>query len=108
MTKTAITLTGVIIAVIGLHAFRSYQTSAVTGRMEIDPTGLRIVARNGSDSVFTPLSADGSFRISLTKGIWQLEVEKDTGDDYIRNIIIDSMIIREPEDIDLGNISSGL
>ena len=108
MKKTAITLTGVIIAVIGLHAFKSYQTSAVTGRMEINPKGSRIVARKGSDSVYSSLSADGSFRITLTKGTWQLEVERDTGDNLTRNIFVDSMIIRDPEDIDLGKISPGL
>jgi hypothetical protein len=108
MKKTAITLAGIIIAVIGLHAFKSYQTSAVTGRMEIYPKGSRIIARNGTDSVFTYLSADGSFSVNLTKGIWQLEVERDTGDNYTRNIIIDSMIIGEPDNIDLGKISPGL
>jgi hypothetical protein len=104
MKKTAITLLGVIIAVIGLHAFRASQTSLVTGHMKIDPKGSRIVARQGNDSVQSPVSADGSFRISLTKGNWQLEMERFSDRKQVQNIFIDSMIIRETQDIDLGNI----
>ena len=104
MKKTAITLLGVIIAVIGLHAFRASQTSQVTGHMKINPRGSRIVARQGNDSVQSPVSADGSFRISLTKGKWALEMERYNNSKQVQNIFIDTMVIREREDIDLGNI----
>jgi len=108
MKETAITLIGVIIAVIVLHAFKSSQSSSVTGRMNMDARASRIVARQGSDSVQTPVAPDGTFRIILTKGRWQLEVERYTNRKLVQNIFIDSMIIRETEDIDLGNISPGL
>ncbi|HTE27207.1 hypothetical protein [Flavitalea sp.] len=108
MNNTALTLLGVVIAVIVLHAFKASQTSSVTGHMKIDPKGSRIVARQGNDSVKTPVAADGSFRISLTKGSWQLEMERFNNQKQVQNIFIDSMTIREPEDIDLGNILPGL
>ena len=108
MKGTAVTLLGVIIAVIVLHAFKASQTSSVTGRMNIDPKGSRIVARQGNDSVQTPVSADGSFRILLTKGKWQLEMDRFANQKQVQNIFIDSMVIRETEDIDLGNILPGL
>jgi len=108
MKKTAIILVGVIIAVIVLHAFRASQTTLVTGRMKIEPKGSRIVARQGKDSIKTSLSPDGSFRISLPKGKWQLEVERFTNQQMIQNILIDSMVITEQQDVDLGEISTGL
>ena len=108
MKNTALTLIGVIIAVIVLHAFKASQTSSVTGHMNIDPKGSRIVARQGDDSVHTPVGPDGSFRILLTKGSWQLEMERFNNQKQIQNIFIDSMTIRETEDIDLGNILPGL
>jgi hypothetical protein len=108
MKKTAITLVGVIIAVIGLHAFRASQTSLVTGHMTTDHKGSRIVARQGHDSVQTPVATDGSFRLSLTKGKWQLEMATFTNQKQVQNIFIDSMTIGEAEDIDLGIIFPGL
>jgi hypothetical protein len=108
MKNTAMTLTGVIIAVIGLHAFKAYQTSDVTGRMPIDPKGSRVIARQGNDSVQTDLSPDGSFRISLTKGVWQLDVEKQTNQMQVKKIFTDSMVIRGPGNIDLGVIMPDL
>ena len=108
MKNTALTLFGVIIAVIGLHAFKASQTSSVTGHLNTDLKGSRIVARQGSDSVHTPVAPDGSFRISLTKGRWQLEMERFSNQKQVQNIFIDSMIINETKDIDLGNILPGL
>ena len=109
MKGTAVTLLGVIIAVIVLHAFKASQTSSVTGRMNnINPKGSRIVARQGKDSVQTPVAADGSFRILLTKGKWQLEMDRFSNQKQVQNIFIDSMNISETEDIDLGNILPGL
>ena len=108
MKGTAVTLLGVIIAVIVLHAFKASQTSSVTGRMNINPKGSRIVARQGKDSVQTPVAADGSFRILLTKGKWQLEMDRFSYQKQVQNIFIDSMNISETEDIDLGNILPGL
>ena len=104
MKNTAITLLGVIIAVIGLYAFKASQTSLVTGKLGIKATGSRIVARQGSDSVQTPVSPDGSFRISLTKGSWQLEMERFQNYKQVQNVFIDSMTISEAKDIDLGTI----
>ena len=108
MKGTAVTLLGVIIAVIVLNAFKASQTSSVTGRMNINPKGSRIVARQGKDSVQTPVAADGSFRILLTKGKWQLEMDRFSNQKQVQNIFIDSMNISETEDIDLGNILPGL
>jgi hypothetical protein len=108
MKNTALTLLGVIIAVIVLHAFKASQTSSVTGHLNTELKGSRIVARQGTDSVQTPVAADGSFRISLTKGRWQLEMERFNNQKQVQNIFIDSMIINETEDIDLGNILPGL
>jgi hypothetical protein len=108
MKKTAITLLGVIIAVIGLHAFRASQSSSITGRFQTDPRGLRIVARQGNDSVKTPLAPDGSFRMTLPTGRWQLEIEGLNHQQRVQKIFIDSMTISEPRDIDLGEIATGL
>lgn len=108
MKNTALTLLGVIIAVIGLHAFKASQFSSVTGRMAIDPRGSRIVARDGSDSVHTPVSSDGSFRLSLPNGTWYLEMERFNDNKQVQNIFIDSMTINGAGDVDLGNIVPGL
>ncbi|MET0243101.1 MAG: hypothetical protein ABW174_06520 [Flavitalea sp.] len=108
MKKTVMTLIGVIAAVVGLHAFKAYHSSAVTGRMDTDPGLSRIVARKGSETIRTSLSPDGSFRLNLSPGLWQLELEKISKSRKPLNIFLDSMIIKEPGDIDLGDITPGM
>jgi hypothetical protein len=108
MKKTVMTLVGVIATVVGLHAFKAFRSSAVTGRMETDPEVSRIVARKGSELIRTSLSPDGSFRLNLSPGSWQLELEKISRSRIPQHIFLDSMIIKEPGDIDLGDITPGM
>ena len=108
MKKTAVILIGIIIAVILLHAFRASHTSLIKGRMNVNSPGSRIVARQGKDSVKTSVSPDGSFRITLTKGQWQLQLEQFANDQLIQHTLIDTMMINEQQDIDLGEIPTGL
>ncbi|RYY28154.1 MAG: hypothetical protein EOO04_08625 [Chitinophagaceae bacterium] len=104
MKNTGLTLLGVIIAVVGLHAFRAYQTTVVTGRIQADPTGLTIVARQGPDSITSPVDDEGRFRLQLNKGIWAVDVLKRTRPNATLQIFSDTMKISHTGNIDMGNI----
>jgi hypothetical protein len=108
MHKTTLTLLGVIVTVISLHAFKALQVSSVTGRMERAPVSSTIWAVNGTDSVKSALNADGRFRIKLSKGQWKLLLENQDEFKNTHTILIDSMKLEEPRDIDLGNIKPDL
>jgi hypothetical protein len=108
MKKTAITLVGVIIAVIGLHAFRSYHTTAVTGKLDADPKRSRITARNGHEYIEAGIGPDSTFTINLPKGTWKIELTRWQYKGEAKNILIDTMIIGDKRNIDLGLIAPGL
>jgi hypothetical protein len=105
MKKTAVTLLGVIIAVIILHAFKASRTSAVTGRIKPGQRAAGVIARQGKDSVESAVAPDGTFRIYLTNGNWQLEVKRIDSDRQVTNIFLDSMTIIKAGDINLGLVS---
>ncbi|RYF92164.1 MAG: hypothetical protein EOO00_07555 [Chitinophagaceae bacterium] len=104
MKKTAVILIGIIIAVIGLHAFKSFHTTAVSGILEADPKRCRIVATNGHDSVEAGIAPDSTFRINLTKGTWTIGFTHWEYGGTIQNTIIDSMVIGESGQIELGRV----
>jgi hypothetical protein len=108
MKKTALTLLGVIIAVIGLHAFKSYQATTVTGKMSTDPRRSRIIARKGSDSVEAGFRGDSTFRIVLSKGTWQLELTRWNNENFVHNIYLDTLTVGAAKEIHLGSVLPGL
>jgi hypothetical protein len=104
MKKTAVTLIGVIIAVIVLHAFKTSQNSTVTGRIANGNGTAAVVARKDGDSVEATIDPQGFFLLNLGKGAWQLEVKKVNSTRQVSNIFLDSVIINKAADVDLGNI----
>ncbi len=106
MKQTGLTLAGVIIAVIGLHAFRAYQTTVVTGHVPVDPTGLLIIARQGADSTSTVVDETGNFRLELNKGTWELDVLRKFERQSTQYLFSDTMNISHTGTIELGNILS--
>jgi hypothetical protein len=105
MKKTAITLIGVIIAVIVLHAFKTSQTSTVTGHIASEGGITSIIARQGTDSVQAEIAPGGLFRINLKRGKWQLEMKKVDSLRQISKVFLDSITISKPADINLGQLS---
>jgi len=104
MKKTGLTLLGVVLAVIGLHAVRAYQTTVVTGRIRANPDGLLVIARQGPDSISSYVDDEGRFRLQLNKGIWEVDVLRKMQQNATQHIFSDTMKISETGSIDLGNI----
>lgn len=99
MKKTFATLIAIIIAVAGLHAFRSMNQSKLTGKIT-PASGANIVwAINGKDSTRIK-SANGTFALTIKPGPWKLLIN---AKEPLENVVLD-VHVQEGKTTDLGEI----
>lgn len=102
MKKTGLTLFGVILAVIFLHAFRAFQQPVISGSIYPKEAVNQIVAVNGTDSVISIPDKRGLFAVNVTPGIWKLVV---LAKQPYKSVVMESVKAKEGQGINLAIIT---
>jgi hypothetical protein len=98
MSKTVATLIGVVLIVIGLHAFRMMHESSISGQVISGDNKVWVHLVSGQDSMKAMITG-GSFKFKVKPGSWKVRVQNS-------ETIYDEGLVEVPEgsSLDLGTI----
>ena len=101
MKKSVLTFLIVCIAVISLHAFRSFQTSGIKGMVApADAIVTYVWAINGIDSIKVQ-PVKGEFALGVKAGNYKIIVDADAP---YKDAIIENVVVKDAVITDVGEI----
>src|SRR5690242_10645443 len=99
MKRTFVTLFATVAAVVGLHSFRSAD-STISGKV-VPPDGVEFIwAINGKDSL-KKTATDGAFALTVKPGTYKVVV--DAKDPY-KDAVLDNVEVKDGQTTDVGEV----
>ncbi len=100
MKKSFLALMAIIAVIVTLHSFRAYQTSSITGKV-VPPEGVEdIRAVSATDSLLTTAER-GLFLFNVKPGTYKIFIN---AKDPYRDATLDSVVVKEGQNTDVGEV----
>lgn len=100
MRGSLLTFFVTIVSIAGLHAFRAFQDTTVTGHITPAEAVAEVMAVNEKDTVKGPVS-QGAFALKVKPGAWKIIV---TARAPFKNAVLERVQVKEGQTTDIGTI----